>query len=78
MATGLDDPLVFAGGFDTPLCLGDRQCEGLFAINVFARFTGLDDRGRMPMIWGCNADRINVITSNDFAIVIVGIATIEL
>ncbi len=77
LAAGLEDPLVFPRDLDDALALGERQRQGLFAIDVLARLHRLDGRDHMPVLRRGDADGVDVLPPDQIAEVRVGGADME-
>jgi hypothetical protein len=72
LAAGLEDPLVFPRDLDAALALGERQRQGLFAIDVLARLHRLDGRDHMPVLRRGDANGVDVLPPDQIAEVRVG------
>jgi hypothetical protein len=72
---GLDDAFVLRGRLDHLAALEDRVRRGLLDVDVLARLAGPNGRQRMPMVWGRDNDRIDVLIVQQLAQVGVGLDT---
>jgi len=69
---GLDDAVVFTGGFDHAAAFFDVDAGGLFDVDVLAGFASLDGHVGVPMIRGGNADGVDGLVGQDFAEILHG------
>ena len=69
LAAGLHDSFVLTSRRNHRAAFGDRQRQRLFAIDVFpcrTRFNGLQ---RVPVVGGCDQDRVNVFRFEQLAVI---------
>jgi hypothetical protein len=67
LAARLENALVLVDRLDAVFRFQDRQRQRLLAIHVLARLAGFDDRDRVPEVRRGDADRIQVLTRQQFA-----------
>jgi hypothetical protein len=67
----LPEAIVSIHFVDNRPALGYRQRQWFFTVDVFARAYACKRKGRMPMIWGGYAKRVNVGAREQFSKIVV-------
>ena len=73
LAAGLEDAVVFGDGGDHGAAFGDREGEGLFAVDILAGAGGLDGGDGVPVVGKGDEDGVDIGRSEDVAEVFVGV-----
>ena len=76
LSAGLKDSAPAAHGLDDAPALVNVERNGLFAIDIFARFDGIDAHEGMPVIGRGDHDGVDVIARQQFPVIIVSGASL--
>ena len=76
-AAGLKNAFVVSHGIDHASGFLDGLAKRFFAVDIFLGFRRIRRHQGMPMIRGCNTDRINVVTLQQFLVINVVLTSTE-